>query len=339
MKVAILTLHNTPNNCGAVLQAYALQRVLEKMGHEAAIIDYYRERGDLKPWWSFSSVGGIYHTAKRLFVESLRLRKCRAFRCRHLNLTTAEYGGRVQYRGADAYITGSDQVFNPVHNENNPDFLLDFVPPGKRRIAYGASFGTDMFDDGYTSMLKASLPRFDALSVREEKGAETIRKLSGIPAQIVADPTLLLDADEYSPLMASASMRVPEGPYVFVYLIGNHHDAMRIAMEKAGETGARRILLMTNGRAEWHWPQFGMVRRVWVFTPADFLALISSAAHVVTNSFHGTAFSVIFSRSFTSLKNGTAGDARMETLLETLRSAGIEKYRASSIDFLKRALA
>ena len=70
MKVAILTLHNTPNNCGAVLQAYALQRVLEKMGHEAAIIDYYRERGDLKPWWSFSSVGGIYHTGS--FGRSIR---------------------------------------------------------------------------------------------------------------------------------------------------------------------------------------------------------------------------------------------------------------------------
>lgn len=339
MTVAILTFHNTPNNCGAVLQAWALQRTLEKLGHEAAIIDYYRERGDMKPWWSFRSVGGIYHTMRMLFLESLRLRKCQAFRRRYLNLTTTEYGGRVQYCGADAYITGSDQVFNPVHNENNPDFLLDFVPPGKRRIAYGASFGTDVFDEAYKQILKAVLPRFDVVSVREEKGVETIKSISGVTAQVVADPTLLLDADEYKPLVASASMRVPAAPYVFVYLIGYHPDAMRIAMGKASEIGAKKIFLMKNGRAEWRLPQFGMVRRIQVFTPADFLALVSNAAYIVTNSFHGTAFSVIFGRKFTSLKNGTAGDARMETLLEALRSAGIEKYRATSIDFLKKALA
>ena len=337
MKVAILTFHNTPNNCGAVLQAYALQRTLEKLGHVAEIIDYYRERGDMKPWWSFKSIGGVYHTVKMLIVESLRLGRCRRFRRCHLNLTLPEYGGRVRYRGADAYITGSDQVFNPIHNEGNPDFLLDFVPSGKRRIAYGASFGADVFDEAYTQVLKKHLPLFDALSVREEKGAETIKAISGRTAQVVADPTLLLDEDEYRPLMGCARVRVPADPYVFIYLIGNHPDARRIAREKAGELGAKKIILMTNGRAEWHWPQFGMVKRLYIFTPADFLKLVSNAAYVVTNSFHGTAFSTIFHRQFTSLKNGTAGDARMATLLETLRSIGIEKYRASSIEFLKEA--
>ena len=339
MKVAIITFHNTPNNCGAVLQTYALQRTLEKMGHEAKIIDYYRELGDLKPWWSFSSVRGIYYTMKYMLWENIRLGKCRRFRLRHLNLTSAEYGGRVKYRDADAYITGSDQVFNPIHNEGNPDFLLDFVPAVKRRIAYGVSFGADEFDENYTQMLKNAIPRFDALSVREEKGAEIIKSLSGISAQVVADPTLLLDADEYRPLMADAEVRIPCSPYVFMYLIGDHPDARRLALAKARELGAKRIFLMKNGRAEWHWPQFGVVQRLYVFTPADFLALIASAGYVVTNSFHGTAFSIIFNRQYTSLKNGTAGDARMATLLETLHLMGIEQYRASSIDFLKKALA
>lgn len=338
MKVAILTFHNTPNNCGAVLQAFALQRTLEKLGHEACIIDYYRERGDLKPWWSFKSLGGLYHTAKMLYIENLRLDRCRRFRRRHLNLTPAEYGGRVRYFGADAYITGSDQVFNPIHNEGNPDFLLDFVPSGKRRIAYGASFGIDVFNEAYTQMLKRLLPMFDALSVREEKGAETIKAISGRAVQVVADPTLLLDEDEYSPLLASAMVRVPAESYVFIYLIGSHPDARRIAREKASELGATKILLMTNGRAEWHWPQFGMIKRLSVFTPADFLALISNATYVVTNSFHGTAFSIVFHRHFTSLRNGTAGDARMETLLTSLQSIGIERFRAGSIEFLKEAM-
>ena len=339
MKVAIITFHNTPNNCGAVLQAYALQRTLEKMGHEAKIIDYYRELGDMKPWWSFSSVRGIYYTMKYMLWENIRLGKCRRFRRRHLNLTPAEYGGRVKYRDAEAYITGSDQVFNPIHNEGNPDFFLDFVPEGKKRIAYGASFGTDFFDEDYKQMLKNSLPRFDALSVREEKGSETIKSLSCISAQIVADPTLLLDADEYRPLMADAEVNIPASPYIFMYLIGNHPDARRLAVAKARELGVKRIFLMMNGRAEWHLPQLGIVRRLYVFTPADFLTLISNATYVVTNSFHGTAFSTIFHRQFVSLKNGTAGDERMITLIDTLRSLGLEKYRASSIEFLKRALS
>lgn len=340
MKVAILTFHNSPNNAGAVLQAWALQRVLEKLGHEVFIIDYHRKRGDKNKWWGFGSLAGVYYTVKRFPLEMLRQSRCDAFRRRHLNLTPSEYGGRVQYRDADAFITGSDQVFNPVHNEMNPDFLLDFVPSGRRRISYGASFGTNDFNAEYREMLKTCLTKFDALSVREESGALTIKNIAGLDALVALDPVLLLDADEYKPLMSDSASATPSVvPYVFVYVIGQHPDALRMALEKAKETDAKRIVVMTNARAEWQWPHKGIVRRIGIFTPADFLVYIANAAHVVTNSFHGTAFSVIFGRKFTSLRNGTAGDDRMATLLKAKEARTLDAMREKSISFLNMVLS
>ncbi|MGN0854432.1 MAG: polysaccharide pyruvyl transferase family protein [Kiritimatiellia bacterium] len=340
MKVAILTFHNSPNNAGAVLQAWALQREVEKLGHEAVIIDYRRERGDRDKWWGFGSLHGIYYTVKRFPNELMRKMRCDAFRRRHLNLTPAQYGDCVSYRNADAYIVGSDQVFNPLHNEMNSAFLLDFVPHGKKRIAYGASLGTDAFPDEYMQMLEKSLPRFNALSVREDSGAETVKRIADVDAQVVLDPTLLHNAEEYWPLMEEErSASLPFEPYVFMYIIGRHHDARRIALEKACEIGAKRIVVMTNGRAEWHLPQFGIFRRIHVYSPSDFLAYITSAAYVVTNSFHGTAFSIIFNRPFTSLRNGTSGDSRMTTLLKAANGGGLDPARHKSIAFLKEALS
>ena len=217
MKTAILTFHNSPNNAGAVLQAWALQWTIEKLGHEACIIDYHRECGDMMPWRSFRSPVHIWHTLKRTPWEALRIRNCNRFRRRYLNLAGTQYGGRVRYDGADAYIVGSDQVFNPVNNEGNPGFLLDFVPAEKRRIAYAASFGREDFSDGYAQMLKSHLPQFDALSVREGSGAETVKRIADVDAQVVLDPTLLHNAEEYRPLMEEErSVSLPLEPYVFM---------------------------------------------------------------------------------------------------------------------------
>lgn len=340
MKVAILTFHNSPNNAGAVLQAWALQRTIEKLGHGACIIDYHREHGDMVPWWSFKSVCGLYYTLKRFPCEIIRQERCNTFRRRSLKLAGTKHGGRVDFQDADAYIVGSDQVFNPRNNEMNPDFLLDFVPHGKKRIAYGASFGTDAFSNEYVQMLEKNLPKFDALSVREDSGSETVRRIAGVDAQVVLDPTLLHNAEEYRPLIAEEEdAALSSEPYVFMYIIGGHPDARRIALEKARKIGARRIVVMTNGRAEWHLPQIGIFQRIHVYSPSDFLSLIANAAYVVTNSFHGTAFSIVFNRSFTSLRNGTYGDSRMTTLLNAANSGALEAARQKSVTFLKEALS
>lgn len=339
MKVGILTFHNSPNNAGAVLQAWALQHTIEKLGHDASIIDYHRLKGDLVPWWSLKTLRGLFYTFKRFPFEMIRLWKCRRFRCLNLNLVGTQYGGRVSYKDSDAFIVGSDQVFNPTNNELNPDFLLDFVPSGKNRISYGASFGTDKFPEEYVQKLKDLLPRFKALSVREATGLETVKRITGLDAQVVLDPTLLLDDNEYRHLFVKELKHIPKDPYVFLYVIGSHSDARRIAEEKANETGVKNIIIMTNQRAEWHCPQVGKFRRIHIYTPADFLAYISNASYVVTNSFHGTAFSVIFNRRFTVLKNGTSGDDRMTTLLAAAESGGLKDLRSKSIEFLRESLS
>jgi hypothetical protein len=269
----------------------------------------------------------------------IRLGKCRRFRKQNLSLVGTQYGGRVRYKDSDAFIVGSDQVFNPTNNELNPDFLLDFVPRGKNRISYGASFGTDKFPEEYVQKLKDLLPRFKALSVREATGLETVKRITGLDAQVVLDPTLLLDDNEYRHLFEKELKHIPKDPYVFLYIIGSHYEARRIAEEKANETGVKNIIIMTNQRAEWHSPQVGRFKRIHIYTPADFLAYISNASYVVTNSFHGTAFSVIFNRRFTVLKNGTSGDDRMTTLLAAAESGGLKDLRSKSIEFLRESLS
>lgn len=317
MKIAILTFHNSPNNAGAVLQAFALQRTLEKMGHDARLLDYHRERGDIVPWWSFSSVRGAYYTIRRLPLEFCRLRKCDAFRRRALSLIATQYGGRIEHTDADAYIVGSDQVFNPIHNEGNPNFLLDFVPEGKRRIAYGASFGTTRFTDEYRALMQMHLPQFDNISVREAEGVGIVRDVAKRDATLVCDPTLLLDVVEYE-RFECPRRRAERTPYGFVYLIGNPPQARRIAAQVAERMGVGRVLVCTNRRAEWHWPRHGIFREKYVYAPDDFLRYVSEAAFIVTNSFHGTAFSILYQRPFFTLMNGTDGDLRMQTMLDGL---------------------
>lgn len=359
MKIAILTFHNSPNNAGAVLQAFALQRTLEKMGHDARLLDYHRERGDIVPWWSFSSLRGVYYTIRRLPLEFCRLRKCDAFRRRALSLIATQYGGRIGHTDADAYIVGSDQVFNPIHNECNPSFLLDFVPLGKKRIAYGVSFGTTRFSNEYRVSMSTHLPHFTAISVREKEGMQIVKEIANRGATLVCDPTLLLNASEYDAFKSNAAECCPYG---FVYLIGNSPNARKIAAQIAERMGIERVLVCTNRRAEWHCPRHGIFREKYVYAPDDFLQYISHAAFVVTNSFHGTAFSILYQRPFFTLMNGTAGDSRMQTMLGVFGlarrtiaenaiddrklgdidwqavSSRLERMRSGSIAFLQSAL-
>ena len=312
MKAGVLTFHNSLN-CGAVLQAYALQTILQRLGVKVYVLDFLRKRDNVK-CFSAESLSALYHSLRRLVLERIRIGKYARFRRRVLNLTRTIRASDQMPTEFDVFLVGSDQVWNPVNNERNMHFFLDFVPCGKKRIAYAASCGAKSFPTDYEDQMKPLLGKFNAISVREQEAIPMLERLTGLSPSLVCDPSLLLDAEDYLRI-ASARRQVKE-PYVCVYVIGQHGKALAIARNIADRIGVRRIVILGNRRAEWRLPDVGREKNVYMYGPSEFLRYVSDAEFVVTNSFHGTAFSLVFNKEFVSALNGTEGDGRMLTLLD-----------------------
>lgn len=320
MKIGILTFHHSLN-CGAALQAWALQSALRKLGLDARIVNYgkigweagYRLRVDTPLHFA----GSLYSAVKTFLltfgVEAYRRHLYRRFMRRQMGL-----GRQVSKNGAlkgdcTHLIVGSDQVWHPCINEGDDAYFLADVPDGVRRIAYAPSFGVDAFDVGLERKMSGWLSRFDALSVREPQGAEVVRRLCGRTAQVVCDPTLLLPRTDYEAVERRPRFAV-RGKYVVVYTVCGHPWAESAALEMGGRMGLPVVHLPVGMPARWHFS--GKARRLAAFGPSEWLWLIHHAEHVVTNSFHGTVFSLLYHRPFTVALNGRPSDARMASLLK-----------------------
>lgn len=320
MKVGILTFHQSLN-CGAALQAWALQTALHKQGFNAEIVNYgkigwpckYYLRGD-----SFRHfVGSFYNnfiTFLRTFcIESYRRHLYRRFQREQMKLGGKVKKSRIGIGGYTHLIVGSDQVWHPVINEGDDTYFLANVPDGVKRISYAPSFGVDKFWAELEQKMSEWLSRFDALSVREPQGAEIVKRLCGRDAAVVCDPTLLLERADYEAIEREPRFGLPE-KYIAVYTICGHPWAENAAIG-LGKKMVLPVVHLPGGQlARWCLP--GKVKRVTALGPAEWLWFMHHAEYVVTNSFHGTVFSLMFHKPFTVALNGRASDARMQSLLE-----------------------
>ncbi|MEH1098444.1 polysaccharide pyruvyl transferase family protein [Micromonospora sp. CPCC 205561] len=318
MRVAVVTLH-TPLNFGSALQAYALCRVLQDLGHDVELVDYHRPTHS--GWQmakrrladhSGSSITRAWHLVDRSIEAMIAGRRFRAF----LQATTPL--SRRRYRSvheltakpplADVYLTGSDQVWNSVYNEGvEHAFYLAFAPPSARRVSYAASFGLDELPSDEHEATCALLKRYDAVAVREQAGLRILRKL-GLGGTRVLDPTLLLSQEQWTTV---ASSHTATDDYVLVYSV--EQDRMTAAADIARTVADARnapVYQVTFGGYRRH--IVGVDRTFHFTSPAEFLALFANAGFVVTSSFHGTAFSLIFSKQFYSIAppqyGGRTGD-------------------------------
>ena len=318
-------------NYGCDLQRYAMQRVLKRLGLRALLIDYAPPRegarpGPVRRLLRTFSPRSLARGALSLFDR--RDAAFRRFNGEMLEKTgpVAGYGGLSRLAPFDCYIAGSDQIWNPGLTRGEGGrrfFFLDFAPAGTK-ISYAPSLGVSRVDPGYAARLKESLASFSWISVREREGAEIIQKILNRPVDVVLDPTMLLSAEEWDRLAGRAErFPVQEEKYILCYSLGNTAEILAEARRLAPVHGARIAPICYSLpdalRLKKICPE---CRPVLNAGPAEFVSLIRSAAAVVTDSFHGTVFSILYRRPFRTMmrdrrEGASSMNSRVRTLLET----------------------
>lgn len=309
MRIGIIT-QPLLSNYGGILQNYALQQVLIRMGHKPITIDLLppQHRKDKIKHYILS----LLHLRWPDKWESPNRRKRNILRFTSKNIKTThpvrKYNGVIVnlYR-LDILIAGSDQIWRPIYNKYYADHLYDeyfkFVessPLGK--IVYAASFGTDEWEysQEQTETCRLLIHKANAVSVREKSGVELCRQYFGIGAQWVLDPTLLLDAEDYERLCAHIPRA--EQSFIAAYLL----DVDEKLTDRV-KALARELELPL---------RFFSAGETKTLSVEEWLAMFRDATYVITDSFHGTVFSIIFNKPFISVGNSSRGMSRFLSLLE-----------------------
>lgn len=322
MKIRLMTFH-TPKNYGAVLQAYSLLSFLKKRCEDVKIIDYNTEnlRGKYSLLPKFNSFRGFFHTFLLLLnynKKKLKYIKFDSFIKNNLDVTERYSTTNELYSKkitADTVITGSDQVFNPNRiTDERKAFYLDFVSGQSVKISYAASFGVNDIDDSKTEEIRNYLESFRFLSVRERSGAAIIRKLTGREAVEVLDPVFLCDKETWRGIAKPYYKK--HSHYLLYYRLIGSKKSDKTA-EKAAEDQNLKLIILTDG----------LIKSVCKTVirdagPTEFLSLILNADYIVTDSYHGAAFSVIFEKQFLFTDTDPTTGLRTCSLLDKLQITG-----------------
>lgn len=311
MKVGIVT-QPLYNNYGGLLQNYALQQVLIRLGHDVKTIDFVYRQSFLN---YILSVGKqIIRAAIKLQypqitpyvpIQNFRNPIMGDFVDNYINTTQIVHSytySLINKEHFEAVITGSDQVWRPMYNVYIQDMYLKFVPDKIKKIAYAASLGVDTWEykKALTRICAKLVKRIDAVSVREETGVNLCQKHLGVDATCVLDPTILAGASTYKPLL-----KEKKGPnYLFAYIL-DITPAKKEYVE--GIAKANNLEIKIHG-----------ADKNAILSVEDWLSMIANASFVVTDSFHGTVFSILFHREFYSIVNMQRGGTRFSSLLNPL---------------------
>ena len=243
---------------------------------------------------------------------------------------------------ADIYIAGSDQVWNTYGenyvtvSEQIKSYLLSFAPDSARKVSCAASFGKRSLNAEFESLFKKALSKFDFISCREKSGVEICKGLGFENAVLQQDPTMILSSDEYKKI-ASKSL-VPKKPYILLYLLGNDTDFSTRRLKQFAKLKNLEVVYVPANEAQ----KINFYKKTFP-TVEEWLGLYENASAVVTNSFHGTVFSLIFNKPFLSVHQTgkfEGQNVRIDSLLEDfglknrIFSGDFEKL-FSSVDFEK----
>lgn len=333
MKIAILTLP-MHDNYGGILQCYALQTVLEGMGHQVTVLDrtwsgggtglVLRRFGSLakcvvkrfvlrrKDILLMSPWSEDYHIHKRSEAEERGMREIRRFVRENIHLTkplrsSEELANCFKFGSFDCVIVGSDQVWREIYSPDIEDYFLGFLPEGDRtlKVAYASSFGTadSPVSEAHLANCVRLSKRFDAVSVRERSGMKIMKDVFGLDAKQTLDPTLLLSAEQY---------RFPVDGIktggVVSYILDETDEKDRIVSQVAEILGLDNVKLRISTRSN---------DADTLLKPSveEWLASFASAGFVVTDSFHGCVFSIINHKPFIAIANNDRGLDRLTSLL------------------------
>lgn len=323
MKIKTITCHNV-YNFGASLQAYALMTYLRKLGHDTEIIDYIPSYLKFNIWaigskWKkniFIRIIYFLYVVPKRISQSKRRKKFDRFTQERFFLTKDRYKSNDEIKEnipeADIYFAGSDQIWNTAtENGKDPAFFLDFAPSTSILSSYAASFSVSEIEQDLHEIIKNRLLRFNYISVREKSGLKIINEFGISNAQLVLDPTFLLDKSEW---LKITSPKLVYEKYIFIYDQENNIKIKTTALALAKKYNYKIVAIKAL------YPMKYADICISDAGPEEFLSLIYNAEICLTNSFHCIVFSLIFNREFLLFKRSHAKvNSRMMDLLELLK--------------------
>lgn len=323
-KIGIVTIWS--NNYGSVLQAFALQTVIERLGYEAEIIQHYREPFQKESQGRFKQI--LHSSPFFLLKYALNYKRNRMlhqgftdFKSSKLNISKDAYYQDSDYSSLssryDAIVVGSDMLWSYDFKNNWPFYYATFAPSNKI-VTYAPSFGKNDLSEEEIEMCKPMISRIAHLSCREEAGISFIKDKFGLNAEHVIDPTLLLSGEEWSHLLGDLP-RLVNNNYILTYVFkGSCQNGRKELFDQLNLRNDKQLIFI-NG-------QEGKFKRNFYqgyFSPVEYVTLFRDADFTVTDTFHGLMFSLIFNKPFIVLDKSSFG-VSSDRQQSTLRTYGLE---------------
>lgn len=374
------------SNFGSVLQSFAIEKVVREItGYETYSIRY-KQRKDIKYLKNYLPLlfekdivlFKLKSVNKKLYLKfcnkqlkkkcEKREEKFEKFRNENFNYTkvyTSLQELEEMSKEFKCIVLGSDQVWHPI-NYGSHYYTMEWVSDETKKITYAASFGVNRLPDYQINGTKNFLKRINCLSVREQQGAILIDNLINEKVPVVVDPTILISKDEWDKV---SSKEIEEKDYIFCYFLGNNKAARMFAETLKCKTGKKIYSIPGMDEINLSDLNFGD-EQLYNIGPAEFISYIKNAYCVITDSFHGTVFSILYNKQFIVYNrfedcNKGSTNSRIDTLLEWTGLKGrriindsaekavdtilqpidygminskVEKQRCESFNYLKKAL-
>ena len=336
LKVKMLTFHNA-ENYGATLQAYALKETLKELGTNPSFVNY--ENKAILEDYKLIRANSLKSFFSSLWFLSRNLKRKRSFKSfsdRYLDTNTKKYTEiskiAQDIEDKDVFVAGSDQIWNPELTNGLSDiYTLNFkTDKNVKRVIYGASLGNEELLQKHSLDFKTKTEKLDYISVREQGIIKPLENTCGKKVEQVIDPTLLLDKSDWDTLISSNSIVDLKGKkYILVYTLFESDEVTKIANYMSKITGLKVI----------HFRKYNAYNNEYMnlYTkgPIEFVNAFKNAEYVITNSFHGTVFSIIYEKCFYSvLPKERAG--RIKDLLNTLNLTSRIVNNTEDINFEER---
>lgn len=339
MRIGVLTHLRSEDNYGQILQAFALQKYLISKGHYAYLIQYYSDNNKSNKYLSFIRrcirriIGALSKSRREayekvLFYQKLskknsiknKARKFLEFKSENLNLSkvyTSYHELQIEAPEADAYIVGSDQVWNPsLHNPNTAAWYLKFGKATTKRISYAASIGR-VISKSEENTFVDYLHSLDAISLREKNAFDYCLHLEFDNCRLVVDPTVLTQFSIYESFIDKNAK--PQKPYIFLYYL-NVQNKEELAWKQLNSFISKQKLSLKSVSSSGYYPAQSLIpgNEDELLTIPEWLTAIYHSQYVVTTSFHGMVFAILMHKPFVIIpltNQYKSGNGRIESLL------------------------
>ena len=369
MKLGIVTMHKVLNY-GSSLQAYALQRKITELGYDSEIIDYEfppQTKAKININFVLEKTFDFIRALIMGFPQIKKRKRFKEFYDVFYKLSRQSYNAETIVNDIpeyDVYMTGSDQVWNPRHIGEDTNFLLSFAPNEKPKMSYAASFATSNIPEKSKQLYKKYLKGYHYISVRESTGVQLVQDLAGKNATVCCDPVFLLNRAQWDEVANNAKFLIKEKyilVYALYYMFDPYPELLQI-INSVQKTLGYKVLYLDGRKEDAFRPNSFVLKAEG---PSEFIKLIKNAELVITSSFHGTAFSLIYEKPLMAIvRPDDKTDSRISSLLKIAQaekslvnynsnvtfsreeiyqlksdSKQLNDYIASSVDYLNSSLS